>query len=74
MFLFILVRGSKSYSVCVWMYLFFLYVCLYVCGGGGEKTTFESVLSYYVDPKDQTKIINIIKQCRFLCCDLEGLK
>ena len=52
---------------------FYMCACMYV-GGGGEKTTFESVLSYYVDPKDQTKIINIIKQCRFLCCDLEGLK
>ena len=74
MFLFIVVRGSKWYSVCVCMYLF-LYVCACVCvGGGSEEEFWESVLSYYVGPKDQTQIINIISQCLYLWSHLEGLK
>ena len=54
MFLFIVVRGSKWYSVCVCMYLF-LYVCACVCVSVcvcvcvcvcvGQKTTFESQFS-----------------------------
>jgi hypothetical protein len=49
-------------------------MCVSVGGECSEDNFWESVLSYYVGPKDQTKITNIIKQCLFLWSDLEGLK